>query len=490
MVKVIAKIVEDNSGVYLEIPVLLDENQQVLMPLLEYILTLKRNGKSYATLSQYVNASKLLLEYMNANINCFATPLSLFEGFSSRLYTGTIGNDGLDPSGLYWLPNSKKVARTYIIALTKITDWLSAKYGKYPINPLIEADSLTKRLNYAAWFRKNQHNFLGHIKDKYINSTVHYARSLQGKRALSKQSQDAIEFPEHYFEDFYFKGLGGAVDVRVALRDQLILLLMHGAGLRESEAFHLWIEDVLIDPLNPASAKVRIYHPVDGKAPHNWRGRSGKITRAAYLREKYGLSPRNDLIGKKHVGWKSRVTDSKDEYLDVHWFPSIFGEIFAKLWQAYARFIAKVDRKHPYAFICFHRKYLGNPYTLNAFHNSYRQALGRIGLKPSKADGLSPHSHRHSYGRRLRRAEVPEIVIKKCLHHASLESQRVYTTPTSKEINGYLNAATTRLLNSSELVEKKTSSSWEVLIDHNFNNFGLDLLFTGMDLKLGQQNAK
>ncbi|MEJ7582412.1 hypothetical protein WKI22_18075 [Acinetobacter baumannii] len=122
MVKIIAKIVEDNSGVYLEIPVLLDENQQVLMPLLEYILTLKRNGKSYATLSQYVNASKLLLEYMNANINCFATPLSLFEGFSSRLYTGTIGNDGLDPSGLYWLPNSKKVARTYIIALTKITD--------------------------------------------------------------------------------------------------------------------------------------------------------------------------------------------------------------------------------------------------------------------------------------------------------------------------------------------------------------------------------
>ncbi|MFK8987168.1 gamma-mobile-trio recombinase GmtY [Acinetobacter seifertii] len=490
MVKVIAKIVDDNSGVFIQIPVLIDENQQVLMPLLEYTLLLKRNGKSHATLLNYVNASKLLLEYMNANINCFATPMSLFQGFSSRLYMGTIGNDGLDPSGLYWLPHSKQVSRTYIIALTKITDWLSAKYGEMPVNPLVEADSLSKRLNYAAWFRKNQHNFLGHIKDKYINATVHYARSLQGKRALGKQSQDAIEFPEHYFEAFYFKGIGGAVDPRVALRDQLIILLMHGAGLRESEAFHLWIEDVLIDPLNPDSVKVRIYHPEDGKAPHNWRGRSGKTTRAAYLKEKYALNPRIDLIGKKHVGWKSRVTDSKDEYLDVHWFPIIFGEIFAKLWQAYTRFIAKVDRKHPYAFICFHRKYLGNPYTLNAFHNSYRQALGRIGLKPSKADGLSPHSHRHSYGRRLRRAEVPEIVIKKCLHHAALESQRVYTTPTLKEINSYLNAATARLLNPSELVEKRTSSSWEVLTDHNFNNFSFERLFTGMDLKLGQQNVK
>ncbi|MFL1538528.1 gamma-mobile-trio recombinase GmtY [Acinetobacter baumannii] len=472
MVKIIAKIVEDNSGVYLEIPVLLDENQQVLMPLLEYILTLKRNGKSYATLSQYVNASKLLLEYMNANINCFATPVSLFEGFSSRLYTGTIGNDGLDPSGLYWLPHSKQVSRTYITALTKITDWLSAKYGEIPVNPLIEADSLEKRLNYAAWFRKNQHNFLGHIKDKYINSTVLYVRQIQGKRPLGKQFQDAIEFPEKYFEAFYCQGIGGAVDARVAIRDQLIVLLMHGGGLRESEAFHLWIEDVLIDQLNPSSVKVRIYHPADGKAPHNWRGRSGKTTRAAYLKEIYALSPRNDLIGKKHVGWKSRVTDSKDEYLEVHWFPLIFGEVFAKLWQNYTRFLAKIDRNHPYAFISFHRKHIGMPYTLNAFHDNYRQALKRIGLKSSKADGLSPHSHRHSYGRRLRRAEVPEVIIKKCLHHSALESQRVYTTPSIKEINNKLNAATERLLNPSELEEKNFSCSWEMLSEYSSTILG------------------
>ena len=160
------------------------------------------------------------------------------------------------------------------------------------MNPLVKADSLTQRLNYAAWFRRNQHNFLGHIKDKHVNSTVREARSIKGKRQLGKQLQVAIEFPERYFEAFYIDGLGGAVDHRATLRDQLILLLMHGGGLREPETLHLWLEDVFIDPLNENSVKVRIYHPEDGKAPNNWRGRSGKTTRAAYLKEKYALSPR------------------------------------------------------------------------------------------------------------------------------------------------------------------------------------------------------
>jgi len=489
VVRVNAKVVQDDSGVFTEIPVLLNQNKEVIKPLMEYALKLKRDGMSQSTISNYIKAAQLLLEYMAANASGFDTPQSLFESFSSRLYTGTIGDDGLDPSGLYWLPCSKQVARLHIYALSKITDWLAGKHGAISMNPLVEADSLTQRLNYAAWFRKNQHDFLGHIKDKHINSTVRYARSVQGKRPLGKQAQDAIEFPERYFEAFYFDGLGGALDRRVALRDQLILLLMHGGGLRESEALHLWLEDVFIDPFNPNSVKVRIYHPEDGKAPNNWRGRSGKTTRAAYLKEKYSLSPRNDLMGKKRVGWKSRVSDSKDEYLEVYWFPTVFGEVFAKLWRDYTRFLTGVERHHPYAFVSFHRDHTGNPYTLNALHDRYRQGLKRIGLKPCKADGLSPHSHRHSYGRRLRRACVQEIVIKKCLHHASLESQTVYTAPTAKEVTASLNTATELLLNPIEPVEQIGTPSWEVLTEYGFNDIDPNRLFTGRDPKLGKRNG-
>lgn len=489
IVKVNAKVVQDDSGVFSEIPVLLDENKDVIQPLMEYALKLKRNGRSPSTINNCIKATQLLLEYMAANTGGFNTPLFLFENFTSRLYTGTIGDDGLDASGLYWLPCSKQVAQLHINALTKLTDWLADKHGSTSLNPIVEADSQIQRLNYAAWFRKNQHNFLGHIRDKHINTTVRYARNIQGKRPLGKQKQDAIEFPERYFETFYYNGLGGAVDRRVVLRDQLILLLMHGGGLRESETLHLWIEDVLIDPLNPNSVVVRIYHPEDGKAPNSWRGCSGKTTRAAYLKEKYALSPRNDLMGKKRVGWKSRVTDNKDEYLEVHWFPTVFGEVFAKLWQDYTRFLTAIERNHPYAFISFHRDYQGSPYTLNAFHDSYRQGLKRIGLKPSKTDGLSPHSHRHSYGRRLRRAGVPEIVIKKCMHHASLESQIVYTTSTAKEVSVSLNAANLRLLDSKEMDKYSCTPSWQVLIENGFKDIDPFELFTGRNPKLGNNNG-
>jgi len=486
VVKVKLKVVEDNTGIYSEVPALLDNELQVVKPLLEYVLKLKRHGRSASTLSKCVDAAKLLLEYMEANCNCFHSPQHMFEIFSSRLYTGTINNDGLDPSKLFWLPRSLKVVNSYIYSLTSLTDWLASNQKGEQLNNLIAADNYAQRLNYAAWFRKNQYDFLGHIKDKYINNTVRQARNIKGKPQLGITFLDAIEFPECHFENFYFNGFRGAKDRRVALRDLLILLLMHGGGLRESETLHLWLEDVSINPLNPNSVIVRIYHPEYGKAPNNWRSRSGQMNRAAYLKEQYALSPRNTLYGKKRVGWKSSVVDHQDHYIEVYWFPEIFGEIFNIIWKDYIRFLISIDRSHPYAFICFHRKNIGNPYELNAFQYNYSQALKRIGLKPCKAAGLSPHSHRHSYGRRLRRAGVPEIVIKKCLHHASLESQVVYTTPTIKEVTKHLNEATIKLLNPNEPEELNFIPSWDLLLKHGFQDIDPDGFYSGKHPKLGR----
>ena len=92
IVKVNAKVVQDDSGVFSEIPVLLDENKDVIQPLMEYALKLKRNGRSPSTINNCIKATQLLLEYMAANTGGFNTPLFLFENFTSRLYTGTIGD--------------------------------------------------------------------------------------------------------------------------------------------------------------------------------------------------------------------------------------------------------------------------------------------------------------------------------------------------------------------------------------------------------------
>lgn len=56
----------------------------------------------------------------------------------------------------------------------------------------------------------------------------------------------------------------------------LITLLLHGAGFRESEPFHLYISDVFPDPSNPSQAKVLIHHPSHGGAPADWRDEKGK----------------------------------------------------------------------------------------------------------------------------------------------------------------------------------------------------------------------
>lgn len=488
-VKVRAKVKEDNTGASIEIPILLDENQQVLQPLLEYTLKLQKDGKSLSTISKCVDATKLLLEYMCANVNGFATPEIMFANFTSRLYIGTIDEDGIDESGLYWLPYGNGVTKLHIDALTKLTDWLMEKHGAISLNPLVETDNFTKRLNYAAWFRKNQHDFLGHIKNKHIHTTARYARSIQGKKPLGKSAQEAIEFPEHHFKAFYHKGIGGEIDLRAVLRDQLILLLMHGGGLRKSETLHLWLEDVSIDPSEPNSAKVQIYHPEDGKAPHDWRGQSGKMTRAAYLKEKYALNPRIRSMGKKHIGWKNCVFESKDRYINVYWFPTMYGETFLKLWQIYTRFLTQIKRQHPYAFVSFHSKHMGDPYTLNAFDFNYGQALRRIGLRPNKAEGLSPHSHRHSYARRLMRAGVSELIIKKCLHHASIDSQIVYTTPTINEVNACLKDATQRLLTSSTPTDRIDTPNWDDLVQYGYKDIDPKGLFSGKHPKLGRQDV-
>ena len=82
VVRVNAKVVQDDSGVFTEIPVLLDQNTEPVKPLVEYALKLKRDGISQSTISNYIKATQLLLEYMAANVSGFTSPQALFESFS------------------------------------------------------------------------------------------------------------------------------------------------------------------------------------------------------------------------------------------------------------------------------------------------------------------------------------------------------------------------------------------------------------------------
>lgn len=442
VVQVMAKVVEDDSGIHSEIPILINEHG-VVRSLLDYLLDNQHLGSSWQR--QVVQSTKLLIEYMEANQHHFADPRALFQSFASKLYSGTIGDDGLDPSGLGWIPASTMTSKRHIDALKGFTDHLAESLGVAQMNPLVAASSHDQRLNYAAWHRRNEQDFLGHIKDKSLNDTVSKARNLRGRRALSSVDDDSVAFPERLFQRFYVEGFGYAKDRRCCVRDQLILLMMHGAGVRESDALHLWVHDVEEDPDRPGSAIVRLYHPEDGKAPDRWKARSGKSNRAAYLRDKYALTPRNRLQGTQRVGWKTRLVDDKDNYIQLHWFPPEFGLLFLKLWKVHLRYLATVERNHPYAFVSYEKNTMGQPYSLPAFNGNYGRALVRIGSSPAKPEGRSPHGHRHAYGRRVTAAGVNPIIIRKAMHHRSMESQKRYTTPGITQMSLSFDAATERL---------------------------------------------
>lgn len=71
----------------------------------------------------------------------------------------------------------------------------------------------------------------------------------------------------------------------------------------------------------------------------------------------------------------------------------------------------------------------GDIYKLPAFRQAHADAVRRIGLIPSKADGTSPYGHRHAYGGRLARAKVSGELIQEYMHHRAYESHMVYTRP-------------------------------------------------------------
>ncbi|WP_095191428.1 gamma-mobile-trio recombinase GmtY [Pseudomonas sp. Irchel 3E19] len=460
-----AKVIVDESGFRSEMPILLSE-QGVVLPLLDYLLS-KQIDRSPDWLRRVVSSAKLLITYMEVNQSSFSEPEMLFQSFATRLFTGTVDDNGFDPSGLYWIPASTLMANRHINILKGLTDFLADHSHVTHMNPLVTESSHDQRLSYASWYRRNQFDFLGHIKNKTINETAGKARSIRGRRALNRGGDEAVAFPESLFEQFYLKGFGSASDRRCSVRDQLIPIMMHGAGLRESQALHLWVQDVEIDPHDPLKALIRIYHPEEGKALGGWKSVSGKTNRSAYLREVYALPPRNQLRGTRRVGWKTRYVDHRDGYIQLYWFPDDFGRLFLTLWNEHLYYIASVERQHPYAFISYEKRSLGKPYTLNAFNENYAAALARIGLNPAKVEGLSPHGHRHAYGRRLVRANVDSIVIKKALHHSSMESQGVYTTPSIMDVNEALTKATDLLKNT------PTKKSTDAQIANGFQEFGL-----------------
>lgn len=426
-------IYKDNSGNQTILPVLFD-NKLPIIPVVEYLIEKQHRSNSWKI--KVLQSLKLLFEYMEKNWNQFETPQELFCEFSIKLFTGTVGDNGEDPSGLRWYPRRVETANCIISNITNYSEWLfdNKKYKVDELNQWRRADTHEERIMWAAYHHRKNNSFLSHL-DHYKKHHTH-ARKVPYRNIVHVDCEPALAFPEDKFIELIREGFvknkrkKSTID-SLDLRNILITLLMHWGGLRLSECFHIWISDILPDPKDADIAVVRVYHPQYGSVPCNIGEK-----RESYLR-KIGMLPRN-LYCQNHslrAGWKNPVLENrKEKYFYVYWADE-HARIFMKFWRLYRDF-QRIDGKrgnfpfHPFAFTNKN----GDPYGYKKYVNSHKRAVEKIGLIPAKNNGTTPHSHRHAVGIRLAKAKIDKVILKKVLHHRSISSQETYTIPSNSEI--------------------------------------------------------
>lgn len=432
-----AKVYKDETGVVLEVPVLLSSYGPLLL-LIDYLVLLWQD-KSPSLMRKVANALKLFLEYFVLHAAHYKEK-AIFENFRTTLIAGTISN-GTDPTGLFWSARRTYEADKIIGMLTDFFNWWASENpGKE--NPALSwvGSKYDLRVAEAAYqYRRNQ-AFLGHT----WSSTKEASKSGKSYKARPSPKAEVAQpnaFPEERILDLILKGF--KVGRRYSYRDMLLVLLMNGAGFRASEPFHLYVSDVMEDPFHPGQALVLIHHPSEGDAPRDpmWvdaSGRPRRGNRTAYLAERFGIAPRNWGLSSTAAGWKGGMHETTfgGLYKQAYWFVPEFGEMFWEFWNIYMEQVACIPRHlraHPYAFMNIAREPRGEIYKLGKLSNSHAAAVRRIGLEPSQELGTHEHGHRHAYGQRLRKAGVSEEMIRRFMHHTDISSQKVYTAPTREE---------------------------------------------------------
>lgn len=419
----------DNTGGVTRFPCIVTPSGP-LMPLLDYFIS--KSALSPSWRDSVVRSVRRFLYYMAAN-PAESNTRFLFTNFAKALEQGSFNLDtSEDPSGLCWPPSSGDTSAAIITDLSQFFDFLGEKNPKAAdINPMVPVGEYDRRWNEAARTYRRDRDLLGHLWSD--PSSDNQGRRFRGSRDPSPTSGKRPAFPEDRFEELLVKGF--KVGNRIDHRNICITLLMHGGGFRASEPFHMYVDDAQPNPNARETALVAIHHPSAGYAPAEWRdpltGKRG--LRKAYLAAEFGLEPRHKLLDSRRAGWKGGRYD-QDNYKRAYWFDAGYGEMFLFHWNRYLEQLVHVKRNHPFLFVNLERGELGDMYKLGTFNDAHAAACERIGLRPLKELGTTPHGHRHAYGQRVRKAGLDQKVRQILLHHKNITSQDVYTEPDMDEV--------------------------------------------------------
>ncbi len=360
---------------------------------------------------------------------------NLIANFLNAAVNGTIKADRSDPLELYWTAMSNQRAS---VLRKNLRFFLGFLDDFLPGNSLSATRFAKSSVSAFALERKKALGLLYHLKNRGQQST-----SSGWQPTASSQIRTVKKFPREHLARLVLEGckltrprhgLGSRLANEYNITMVLALSLLIGGGIRRSELFHIWVDDV--QPAAGPAGKVYLYHPEEGVV-------SGDIRRKGHLLTEYGRVPRNKLPKghKEHAGWKDLLADDTSlSRSEVYWCDPFWRDLFFRAFIEYRDGIRPDDRRHPYLFVSLADVTLGEPWTIGAFNQSFTVALARIGLQPDRNKGLNPHGIRHAYGQYLRNLELHPQFIQRAMHHVSPLSQAVYTAPEPYEVNDALEA--------------------------------------------------
>jgi integrase len=434
----------DKTGSAHELPCVLTESG-VLTSHVQYLY--RNRTKSQSWIEKSISSIILLIKYIHAHTQSLSEKhkikgVDLLRDFTAVLNLGTIDLNGNDPSGLFWKVRNTRDAQVVLYHITQYTDSLGKGNGcQVPINRFRKASHTEEKMNWCAYYHRKAGIFLNHLEDKKaIADKMQLVRTIQSNLPEIIVSEKVFRFQEDKVESLLKYGFITKGSIYPDYKNQLITMLMHYGGLRLSETFHIYLNDIICD-YKENEAIVRVYHPSSGLSPE-----SAKQLRKTYLQEKYALKPRNEYSKnlRLHAGWKSPLLTNNNKYFEIIFAPSSSAKLFLKTWINYLRY-QRADPpsnyQHPFAFTNSD----GHPESIKNFRRMHDSAVRRIGLKVGKDEGTSCHSHRHSYGYRLYELGFSQVEIQKSMHHKSPDSCLVYIQPTSENIRDKMRVIESKL---------------------------------------------
>lgn len=433
----------------------------ILQSLVDYFLAPQHRGKSPSWRRSVARSVGYFYDFNIQARHLYETkvaPITLLSDFSYHLVAGTIDADGHDDLGLYWPKQPFRTVDQYVKNLSAFSDYCVKKHGAKAANPWRKSLSFSEQLaRFRAWDKANDQSLLHHTgsrKQAWNEASQVRSFSLRGTPKIDQG--DIIAFPDERFDELIYKGFArpgrsgrNSLAQTIQIRDAMIAVLQRGAGFRESEPFHLYVDDVWENPTNPGSALVRIHHPTDGKVEtfDPISGRNVLMSRGNYLNT-IGYAPRNLLRGKERAGWKDPLLikdrPTKTVYMEAYWFPQTYGEIFWQLYKTYMTVRPKTA--HPFLLVTDRGENAGEPYNISQYNKKLKRAVERIGLSFGKEFGTTSHGLRHRYGEDIRlKAGFALPVRQKLMHHKNPRSTERYGEPLGREIHDQLSAAQEKL---------------------------------------------